>query len=44
MATVRPAMTMLTIDNDGWYHTGDLGTMDEDGNVFINGRSKNMLL
>ena len=36
--------TRETIDRDGWYHTGDLGTMDEDGNVFINGRSKNMLL
>ena len=36
--------TAETIDNDGWYHTGDLGTMDLDGNVFINGRSKNMLL
>jgi len=36
--------TRETIDKDGWYHTGDLGTMDEDGNVFINGRSKNMLL
>jgi len=29
---------------DGWYHTGDLGIMDVDGNVFIKGRSKNMLL
>ncbi len=36
--------TKETLDEDGWYHTGDLGTMDEDGNVFINGRSKNMLL
>ena len=36
--------TSETIDEDGWYHTGDLGTMDFDGNVFINGRSKNMLL
>ena len=36
--------TRETIDRDGWYHTGDLGTMDYDGNVFINGRSKNMLL
>ncbi len=36
--------TRETIDRDGWYHTGDLGTMDYAGNVFINGRSKNMLL
>ena len=36
--------TATTIDKDGWYHTGDLGTMDGDGNVFIKGRSKNMLL
>ena len=36
--------TAATIDKDGWYHTGDLGLMDEDGNVFIKGRSKNMLL
>ena len=36
--------TRETIDAQGWYHTGDLGTMDREGNVFINGRSKNMLL
>ena len=36
--------TKQTIDENGWYHTGDLGTMDGDGNVFIKGRSKNMLL
>ena len=40
----NPEATTETIDQNGWYHTGDLGTMDEDGNVFINGRSKNMLL
>ena len=36
--------TAHTLDEDGWYHTGDLGLMDADGNVFIKGRSKNMLL
>lgn len=36
--------TRQAIDADGWYHTGDLGTMDSRGNVFIKGRSKNMLL
>jgi long-chain acyl-CoA synthetase len=36
--------TQQAIDKDGWYHTGDLGVMDEDGNVFIKGRSKYMLL
>ena len=36
--------TASTLDQDGWYHTGDLGLMDADGNVFIKGRSKNMLL
>ena len=29
---------------DGWYHTGDLGIMDDEGHIFIKGRSKNMLL
>lgn len=36
--------TINTIDEDGWYHTGDLGLMDRQGNIFIKGRSKNMLL
>ena len=40
----NPEATAETIDQNGWYHTGDLGTMDDDGNVYINGRSKNMLL
>lgn len=36
--------TRTTLDADGWYHTGDLGLMGAEGNVFIRGRSKNMLL
>ena len=37
--------TRQALDTEGWYHTGDLGTMDAQGNVFIKGRSsKNMLL
>ena len=36
--------TKAAIDDDGWFHTGDLGTMDAEGNIFIKGRSKNMLL
>ena len=36
--------TKAAIDDDGWFHTGDLGTMDNEGNIFIKGRSKNMLL
>ncbi len=40
----NPEATAQVLDSEGWYHTGDLGTMDADGNVFIKGRSKNMLL
>ena len=36
--------TKETLDEEGWYHTGDLGTMDAEGNLFIRGRIKNMLL
>ena len=36
--------TRAVLEADGWYHTGDLGTMSADGHVFIRGRIKNMLL
>lgn len=36
--------TRQAIDEEGWYHTGDLGTMDDEKHLFIRGRIKNMLL
>ena len=36
--------TLETIDETGWLHTGDLGTIDKNGNIFIRGRKKTMLL
>ena len=40
----NPEATKQALDRDGWYHTGDLGTMSADGHIFILGRIKNMLL
>ena len=40
----NPDATAQIIDANGWLHTGDLATMDEEGNVTVRGRSKNMLL
>ena len=36
--------TKEAIDEEGWFHTGDLGTIDSEGHIFIRGRKKNMLL
>ena len=39
-----PAATASAIDKDGWLHTGDMGTIDADHNIFLRGRSKTMIL
>ena len=40
----NPEATAQIIDANGWLHTGDLGTLDEEGYVTVRGRSKNLLL
>jgi len=40
----NPEATAQIIDKTGWLHTGDLGTVDAEGNIFIRGRNKTMIL
>ncbi len=40
----NPEATADVIDRDGWLHTGDMAVIDKDGNCFLKGRCKNMLL
>ena len=40
----NPKATAETIDEEGWLHTGDLGSMDERGYVKITGRVKEMII
>lgn len=40
----NPEASKAVLDDEGWFHTGDLATMSADGHVFIRGRIKNMLL
>ncbi|PLS87105.1 MAG: AMP-binding protein [Actinobacteria bacterium] len=39
-----PDKTREVVDDEGWLHTGDLATMDEDGYVKITGRAKDMII
>src|SRR6201999_90247 len=39
-----PERTAEAVDADGWMHTGDLATMDEEGYLAIVGRSKDMVI
>ena len=40
----NPEATAAAIDEDGWFHTGDMGVVDKDTNCFIRGRCKTMIL
>ena len=40
----NPEATAAVIDEEGWLHTGDMGTVDADMNIFLRGRSKTMIL
>jgi long-chain acyl-CoA synthetase len=40
----NPEATQEVLDDHGWLNTGDLGTIDQDGVIYIKGRSKNLIL
>ena len=40
----EPEKTAAVIDRDGWYHTGDIGRIDEDGFVYFTGRASRTII
>ena len=38
-----PEKTAQALDPDGWFHTGDIGSLDDDGTIMFHGRLKDML-
>lgn len=40
----NPEKTRVTVDGSGWVHTGDLGYLDEEGYLFLSGRSGDMII